>query len=258
MECKNILEGYLKFLSKDLIDLEKKGYCEIELPFPKPSGDSIVLKISPSSEGNFLISDDGFMDQFLFNNGLDLWNLSSEKARNAFSYLRKRYRVLSKEKPNVAILSDKDTIYNRLFQMSNVMNELASLKILAPSVQFTYFKQAIVVYFKRKNFEVTYNPEPIKFEWTQQEYSFNLDFLFYKKNIYAKVIASETNITRWALRFNIVKSFFETQNKEITLWAIFNDKAGITSDDLFKWFRDSVDETIAWYSQKEKIDQLIK
>ena len=142
--------------------------------------------------------------------------------------------------------------------MSNIMNELASLKLLTPSVQFDYFKETVKLFFEKNKLEFRYKPDRLQFEWSEQNYSFDLDFLYYKKEIYIKLLSSKTIIKSWALNFRIIKEFYETQNQDIILWTISNEKAGITSEKIQKWFQNSVDNVIGWYNQKERIPEILK
>lgn len=258
MECTEILDNYIKFLSRNLIELKEKGYCEIGLPFPKPNGDSIILRIVKLSEDIYLISDEGFMDMFLFENGLDLWKLSSEKASDTFKYLRKRYGIKNSGKPYIVIEATKENLYERIFEMSNIMNELASLKLLTHSIQFDYFKDTVKLFFEKNRLNFKYKPDRLQFEWSEQNYSFDLDFLYYKKELFIKLLSSKTIIKSWALNFRIIKEFYETQNQDIILWTIFNEKAGITSEKIQKWFQNSVDNVIGWYTQKERIPEILE
>lgn len=71
MECENILEGYFNFLKKDLMEIRENEQCKLELPFPRPAGDFIQLSIKEISKGRTLISDDGFIFDYLLSYGID-------------------------------------------------------------------------------------------------------------------------------------------------------------------------------------------
>lgn len=257
MENSEFLEGYLKYLSKNLIETKEDNFYEFELPFPRPAGDSVILLIKAKRNGEYIISDDGFMDAYLFSYGIDLWKDRTEKIKDHFTLLKERYNFILDEAPYIAIKANKNNIFSRLYDMSNIISELGSLKLLAPSVQFEYFKTSVNLYFKKHHLNFKTSPDRIRFEMNRQEYSFELDFLIYDKSAYIKLISTTKMIHYWALNFIKMKEYYKDHDSKVELWTIFNDKAGLDSENIFKWFGDSVDHVIGWYSDKEKLEKLI-
>lgn len=152
------------------------------------------------------------------------------------------FKYLSKE----LIETKSDNIY-----------DFESLKFFAPPVQFKYFRASVKVYFKERKVSFKKNPKNIEFTLYRNDFSFNLDFLLYNRNAYVKLITTERMVRYWALNFIKVKEYYRKQGENIELWTIFNDRAGIASEEIYKWFSESVDQVIGWYSDKEKLEKLI-
>ena len=257
MESKSLTEGYFKYLGKELIETKSDNIYEFEIPFPRPSGDSIILRIIQKANGDYLISDNGFMDAYLFGYGINLWKAREKNIRERVRFLIKRYNLVLNETPYLVIKAKEVDLYSKIYKMSNLINDIESLKLFAPPVQFKYFRTSVRVYFKEKRVSFKENPKNIEFTLSRNDFSFNLDFLLYNKNAYIKLITTERMIRYWALNFIKVKEYYSKQGENIELWTIFNDRAGIASDEIYKWFSESVDQVIGWNSDKEKLEKLI-
>ncbi len=255
MECQNILINYLNYLKKDLKEIREDTKCEIELPFPKPDGDSVLLSIEKKGD-KFLISDKGFMDEYLFLNGLDLWDLP-DKPKDIFLHLRRTYNIDLRYKPEIVISANKNELYLKIFQLSNIISELSSLKLLTPPITFSYFKTSIKMYLDKNSINYKIDPPRFEFKLHKSDFSFQLDFLFHKNRSYVKLISSDSIIKNWALRFIKLKRYYQLTDKPFQLWVIYNDKDGVKAKDIYKWFGEDMDDAFAWHSDKEKLITLI-
>ena len=197
------------------------------------------------------------MDAYLFGYGINLWKAREKNIKERFKFLIKRYNLVLNETPYLVIKAKEVDLYSKIYKMSNLINDIESLKLFAPPVQFKYFRTNVRIYFKEKKVSFTENPKNIEFTISRNDFSFNLDFLLYNKKTYIKLISTERMVHYWALNFIKVKEYYKKQEEKIELWTIFNDKTGIASDEIYKWFGKSVDQVIGWYSDRKKLDQLI-
>lgn len=255
MECQNIIENYLNYLKKDLRELRNESQCNIDLPFPKPDGDSVAISIVKKGS-NYLISDKGFMDEYLFLNGLDLWDLP-DKPNDIFLHLRRTYKIKSNRKPEIVIEANPDDLYLKIYQLSNVINELSSLRLLTTPVAFSYFKTSIRIYLDKHRVNYKINPNKFEFKLHKSSFSFQLDFLFYKNNAYVKLISSDSIIKDWAIRFVKLRRYYKLKGKSIKLWVIYNDKDGVKPKEINRWFEEDIDNSFGWYSERENIASLV-
>jgi len=254
MECDNVLDGYFKYLRKDLVELKEKGFCKIELPFPRPAGDSIVLLIEELDKGTFLISDEGFIDDYLFSYAIDLWDLSAKRMSELFLRTKKRYNILAEKKPYIAIESTREELYESIFQMSNIMNELASLTLLVRSGTIDIFRRNVEIYLKENNVSFTEDPK-VKITLHGSLYSFPFEFKFQKGNILTKVITSNEIVKDWAVNFDQIKRHYPKESKIPKLWALYNDKDKIDIKKVSDFLGDYADQILAWSIDKEKFLQ---
>lgn len=125
MNCKILLEKYFEFLKNNLSLEVKGGIYRLELPFPRPSRDSIVLNIIKLSEENYKITDAGFMDEYLFNYGINLWDLEIEPLKDEFERLKKAYKIISEDSPDIVIIAEKHSLFHQIYEMSELLNELS-------------------------------------------------------------------------------------------------------------------------------------
>jgi len=257
MQIENLADGYIKFLGKQLIETKEDNIHKFELPFPHPSGDSIILTVTEKQNGEMIISDNGFIDAYLFNYGIDLWKIKQKKIREDFKSLRERYNLILEEAPYLVIKSEKDNLYSRIYEMANLINELASFKLLAPSVQFKYFKQTVKFYFIDKKIDFKENPDTLEFKISENRFSIDLDFLIYKRKAYIKLISSKKKIRYWALNFIKIKEYYRSHNQDLELWTFFNERAGIESNHITKWFGNAVDQVLGWQTEKDKLVDLV-
>jgi len=252
MECDNILEGYFNFLRKNLIEIREKEYCKLELPFPRPAGDFIQLSIKELSNGKRLISDDGFIFDYLFSYGIDLWNLTAYSMKDVLSRCIKRYHIQTKYKPEIVIESSKESLFQEIFRMSNLLNELTSLKLLVTPGTFNLFQKTVETYFTKKRIKYSVNPN-IKVKIREKPYSFSLDFQFKEKKTYTKIITSDSIVKDWAVNFDQIKRHYE---EDVILWALYNDRDRIDPIRLEAFLGDYSDAILAWSADKRRFEEL--
>ncbi len=96
------------------------------------------------------------------------------------------------------------------------------------------------------------------FELKGSRFSFQLDFLFYKNQTFAKIISSDSIIKDWALQFIKLRRYFRMNNSPIQLWVIYNDKEGVKAKDINKLFGPDMEDSFGWYSDRERLVTLIK
>ena len=129
-KCNELTKRYLEYLSKDLKEITHEDYCWIELPFPRPIGDSIFVRIDKIEDG-YMLSDHGFMIEYLWHYGLNLWKLEG-LAGDIFDSLKSRYDIVDEGNDGaIKLVSRPERLMARIFQMSNIMNELSFLRLLA-------------------------------------------------------------------------------------------------------------------------------
>ena len=250
MECNKFIGEYIKYISKGLKEIEKNNSCLIELPFPRPSGDSVFIKISKNNNNTYVLSDQGFMDEYLFHYGMNLWDLS-KSADEIFTQLRRRYKIpLNNKSPEILLFSSKSDINKKIFQMSNIISELASLRFLAQPVQFDLFK-AKVKFFCQNN-KLNFKEEPnISFQIDSENYQFQFDFLFYKNNVFVKLL-KKRRIRHWALNFRVIKEY-QGNNGAPKLVAFYSDKEDVDKNLIKKWFGTHIDGIFNFNKEKIQI-----
>ena len=250
MNCENLVGGYLDYLKKDLLEVKENGICKLELPFPRPAGDSIVLTIKTEKKDLVLISDDGFMDDYLFSYGIDLWDLSADRMKELFSRLVKRYNIIKNRTPEIAITVKKEDLFHGIFEMSNIMNELSSLKLLVTPSSFDPFRNQVEMYFKEH--KIKFDPDrSVKIELHNNPYNFKFEFAFKKFNAYTKIITSNDIVKDWAVNFDQIKKRFITKNRSVELWALYNDKDTVDRKRINDFLDDYADQILAWSKDKE-------
>lgn len=252
MECENILEGYFNFLKKDLMEIREKEQCKLELPFPRPAGDFIQLSIKDFPNGKHLISDEGFIFDYILSYGINLWELTADSMKDILSRIIKRYHIQTKYKPEIVIESSKKSLFQDIFRMSNILNELASLKLLITPTPFNLFQKTVETYFTEKRIKYSLNSN-ITVKIQEKPYSFSLDFLFKEKKTYTKIITSNSIIKDWAVNFDQIKKHYE---EDVVLWALYNDKDRIDSTRLKAFLGDYADAILAWSVDKRRFEEL--
>lgn len=122
-----IKEGYLKLLKKySTLSKEKDSYY-LGLPFPLPSGDQIKISIKKADDTHFFLSDDGFMDEYFFAHGQDLWDLTKTSMKEIFNQLIKRHDILKKFKTEIVIKVPNNKLSFFLYEFSELLSELSHL-----------------------------------------------------------------------------------------------------------------------------------
>lgn len=124
-----MLSKYSKYLQNMATRVSEKGEYKMELPFPRPSGESIVLCITEEGD-DYIISDGGFMDTHLFDCGIDLWKLDVDKMKKYFEICRKRYGIVQKYAPSIALSANEKSLFRRIYDMSTVLTILSHFKVL--------------------------------------------------------------------------------------------------------------------------------
>lgn len=252
MESENILEGYFNFLKKDLMEIREKEHCKLELPFPRPAGDFIQLSIKELPNGKRLISDEGFIFDYLLSYGIELWKLTADSMKEILSRVINRYRIQTNYKPEIVIKSSKETLFQDIFRMSNILNELASLKLLITPAPINLFRKTVETYFAKKRIKYTSNPN-IEIEIQEKPYSFSLDFLFKEKRTYTKIITSDSIVKDWAVNFDQIKRHYE---EDVVLWALYNDRDKVDSTKLNAFLGDYADAILVWSIDKRRFEEL--
>ena len=252
MECEHILEGYFNFLKKNLTEIREKEFCKLELPFPRPAGDFIQLSIKEIPNGGRLISDEGFIFDYLFSYGIDLWKLTADSMKEILSRTIKRYDVQKRHKPDIVIKSSKETLFQDIFRMSNILNELASLKLLVTPAPTDLFRRTVETYFGEKRLKYSSDPK-IKIEIQDEPFSFQLDFLFEEKKTYTKIITSDSIVKDWAVNFDQIR---KNSEEDLVLWALYNDKDNVKSTRLNAFLGDYADAILAWSVDKRRFEEL--
>lgn len=250
MGCENILEGYFKFLRENLIQTEEDGVCQVELPFPIPAGDFIVLSIKNDPQFEKVISDNGYVFEFLFNYGIDLWKLTADSMRVIFDKIRKRYEILTQYNPEIVIKSSEECLPKDIFKMSNIINELTSIKLLITPAPIDVFRQNVVKYFKIKGIRYISDPK-INVKIRKEKFTFNLDFLFRRKNTYTKIITSDSIVKEWAVNFDQIK---RNSDEDLSLWALYNDQDHLNIPRLEAFLGDYADRILAWSIDKNQFN----
>jgi len=251
MGCEELLEGYFNFLKKNLLEVKEKEYCKLELPFPKPGGDVIQIGINETLNDMRLISDQGFIFDYLLSYGIDLWGLTSDSMKSVFARLMKRENLLVRFKPEIVIESSLNTLFSDIFRMSIILNELASLRLLVTPTSPDFFRKSVEMYFDDKKIKYISNPR-IKLEIKKEPISFSLDFRFIANNTYAKVITSDSIIKNWAVNFDQIKRY---SDEDLSLWAIYNDRDNITAKKIEIFLDDYADNIIAWSIDSYKFEK---
>ncbi len=124
MNCKTLLDKYIQYLKNYLSFEEIEGKCQLEIPFPRPSRDSIILKIEKLPDGTYKITDDGFMDEYLFLYGLNLWDLKKKSLKKEFERLKKAYKIILEDSPEIIIIANEDNLLSQIYEMSELLNEI--------------------------------------------------------------------------------------------------------------------------------------
>lgn len=251
MECNKLLEGYFNFLRKDLSEIRQRDYCRLELPFPKPSGDVVVLTIKDIGNDKRLITEEGFVFEYFFTHGIDLWHLTADSMRELLNNIKKRYKTLEKYEPEFAIEVTSNDIFKGIFQMSNIINELISMKLLITPVTKKPFQGTVESFFNKNNLNFKRNPR-IELLIRNHTYHLTFDYLFEKSKTYTKVITSTGIIKDWALNFDQIRK----HGNNVKLWALYNDIDGINEDTIYDFLPDYADQVIAWSKDKKKFLEL--
>lgn len=116
----------------------------------------------------------------------------------------RRYNVETKYRPDIVIESSKESLFQDIFRMANILNELSSLKLLIMPTSFNLFQRIVETYFNSNRIKFSLNPK-IKVKIQRKSYSFSLDFLFNEKKTYTKIITSDSIVKDWAVNFDQIK-----------------------------------------------------
>lgn len=187
MDCRYIIDNYLKHIHNNFVVYSGENECSIVTPFLDPSGDHIEIRLIVQN-GKILLTDEGSAYDYLFENGIDVFGKSElrkyhfDTALNnngAFLYEGNQIAV------EVGFNEDIGLALNRLIRAVNSIQYLI-YTIKEPGIRT--FKEEVAAVFTSR--QIAYTSD-----FSIQGYAKNHRFDFYiakKKPVVIKALSTES------------------------------------------------------------------